>query len=212
VLLEQTQSKNESLKRQLEEAHDKTSEQAHVIQELHAEKAAMEKQLVQYLEQINASIPLPPDSQMKSDVLIPADLSPDQWAEISMTKKHVIEWDWTSPNGLEGIYTGWLDLEGNPDGHGTLRIKDGSVYTGQWKKGRKNGNGVYASSDGDLYAGPYLNDKFHGRGVYVSEENQVYTGDWQNGMRHGNGINTWDSGSRYVGAYKNDSRNGKYCI
>jgi hypothetical protein len=48
-------------------------------------------------------------------------------------KKHVIEWEWNSGQKLAGVYTGWMDLEGNPDGHGTLRIEDGSVFDGEWR-------------------------------------------------------------------------------
>ena len=77
---------------------------------------------------------------------LPFDQQPDSMKE----KKHVIEWDW-SGRSLNGKYTGWFNLEGNPDGQGTLRIDDGALYVGQWKNGLRHGFGVYTSIDGDLY-------------------------------------------------------------
>jgi hypothetical protein len=65
-------------------------------------------------------------------VLIPADTP-------SSTNQHVTECDWSGENNLSGKYTGWMDTEGKPDGHGTLRIENGSVYVGEWQKGQRHG-------------------------------------------------------------------------
>jgi hypothetical protein len=155
----------------------------------------------------SAMIALP--STILNNVLIPLDLSSEDKQKLK--KKFVVEWEWSNGgNGLGGLYTGWLDLGGNPCGNGTLRIDDGGVYIGEWKKGLRNGNGVYTSIDGAIYYGPWLNDKFHGRGVFVSETNQVYTGDWMNGVRHGSGIETWEDGAIYTGYYNLDKRNGAF--
>lgn len=68
-----------------------------------------------------------------STIIIPSDLdTPKQ------DKKHVIEWEWEG-DALAGIYTGWMDLVGDPDGHGTLRIDDGSIYDGEWSHGERHG-------------------------------------------------------------------------
>jgi hypothetical protein len=209
VLLEQSQAKNESLKTQLAEVRSQVHEYTVTNRTLQCEKEVLEQELEQHrnghgarhfgnAEHVVASEP----------VLLPSEVSPEDLMELNMTKKHVIEWEWTNPNGLGGMYTGWLDLEGNPDGHGTLRVEDGSVFIGHWQRGRKNGNGVYSSIDGAVYSGPWVDDKFQGRGVYVSDENQVYTGDWLKGCRHGKGIESWEHGAVYVGNYRNDKRNG----
>jgi hypothetical protein len=71
-------------------------------------------------------------------VVIPSDLSTNTKTD----KKHVIEWQWTTTTttaGISGIYTGWLDSSGSPDGHGTLRIDDGSIYDGEWRRGLRHG-------------------------------------------------------------------------
>jgi len=151
--------------------------------------------------------------QSGSTILMPTDFTPEEL--IDFGKKFVIECEWTNKqnrNGLGGggLYTGWVDSEGNPNGNGTLRIDDGGIYTGQWKEGLRSGNGVYTSIDGALYSGPWLNDRFQGRGVYVSEINQVYTGDWTDGLRHGNGIETWEHGARYTGHYHQDKKHGRF--
>ena len=65
-------------------------------------------------------------------VVIPSDL-PNQ-----SDRKHVVEWEWHGPT-FAGVYTGWLDLTGNPDGTGTLRIEDGSIYDGDWQRGLRHG-------------------------------------------------------------------------
>jgi len=164
----------------------------------------------------------PSQSSGPLPIVIPSDLTSSELAVWNSEKKHVIEWEWeprrhqkqrgeAEEDGnriLGGIYTGWLNLEGNPEGYGTLRIVDGSIYTGSWRNGRKNGFGVYTSIDGALFSGPWMEDTYHGRGVYVSELNQVYTGDWKQGKRDGSGIETWEDGARYVGRYKDDGRSG----
>ena len=151
--------------------------------------------------------------QSSSTILLPMDFTPEKL--MNFGKAFVIESEWTNKqnrNGLGGggLYTGWVDSEGNPSGNGTLRIDDGGIYTGQWKEGLRSGNGVYTSIDGALYYGPWLNDRFQGRGVYVSEINQVYTGDWTDGFRHGTGIETWEHGARYTGHYHKDKKHGRF--
>ena len=148
-------------------------------------------------------------STIVKSILIPSDLSSEDLDRCD--KKFVIESEWANKeSGLGGIYTGWLDLEGNPSGCGTLRIYDGGIYIGEWNGGLRNGYGVYTSIDGAIYSGPWQNDRFEGRGILVSETNQVYTGDWKNGLRHGSGIETWIDGDCYLGNYHLDKRDGTF--
>ena len=150
-----------------------------------------------------------PYSTIVKSILIPSDLSSEDLDRCD--KKFVIESEWANKeSGLAGMYTGWLDLEGNPSGCGTLRIYDGGIYIGEWNGGLRNGHGVYTSIDGAIYSGPWQNDRFEGRGILVSETNQVYTGDWKNGLRHGSGIETWVDGDCYSGNYHLDKRDGAF--
>lgn len=70
--------------------------------------------------------------------IVTASIPSDMRGETSQTK-HVVEWEWTSATGLYGMYTGWLGISGTPDGHGTLRIEDGSIFDGEWRKGLREG-------------------------------------------------------------------------
>lgn len=221
TLLEKTISKNKQLMKQLEDSqrrnqpklqqqmttddtehkHDRRDE--NTIKDM--DTVCLEHGSTKVLSTTNSSSP-PAD---ENKFLIPSDFSSDELK--NHDKKFVIEWVWANgENGLGGLFTGWLDLGGNPSGKGTLRIDDGGIYIGEWKAGRRNGDGVYTSVDGAIYSGPWLNDKFQGRGVFVSETNQVYTGDWKNGLRHGSGIETWSNGACYTGYYQFDERNGAF--
>jgi hypothetical protein len=228
ALLEQTISKNKQLIKELEDARSRSQEQCDSKLE---SKRQMKTQQIEQKHDKNEEISLDEmnsislehnssctrdssamttsPSNFVSKILIPLDLSSEDIKKIKM--KFVIEWEWANgENGLGGLYTGWLDLEGNPSGNGTLRIDDGGIYIGEWKQGLRNGNGVYTSIDGAVYSGPWLNDRFQGRGVFISETNQVYTGDWNNGLRHGSGIETWAHGDCYTGYYYLDKRNGAF--
>jgi hypothetical protein len=232
ILLEQTQSKNEQLNLQLEKIRSHNQKQADSILKLEQQKLELQQkqqqdeydddqEVQEQLETITLdcddthntgmpSIKMTTESSNDNSILIPLDFSSKDIS--ALEKKFVIEWKWTNDhqNELGGHYTGWLDIVGNPDGYGTLRISDGSVYTGKWKKGLRTGNGVYATVNGDLFSGLWLNDKFEGRGVYASESDQIYTGDFQDGFKHGSGIETWVDGARYVGHYQHDKRNGRF--
>ena len=238
VLLEQTQLKNEQLNLQLEKIRSHNRKHADSIikleQKLELQQQQQQQQQQDYdddqevqeqLETItldcddthNTDIPSiktekdTAESLNDTTILILLDYTSKDLP--ALEKKFVIEWEWTNDhhqNGLGGHYTGWLDTVGNPDGYGTLRISDGSVYTGKWEKGLRTGNGVYATVNGDLFSGLWLNDKFEGRGVYASESDQIYTGDFQDGLKHGSGIETWVDGARYVGQYQHDKRNGRF--
>lgn len=226
-LLEQTMTKNRQLMEELEEF--RCQRQAQFDSKTESKRQTKKQQMGQYqsddseeilLDEMNTiciehnssntrdiSTMTTSQSDFVNTILIPSDLSPSDLKKHE--KKFVIEWEWGhGENGLGGLYTGWLDLSGNPCGSGTLRIDDGGIYIGEWKQGLRNGNGVYTSIDGAIYFGPWLNDRFQGRGVFVSETNQVYTGDWKNGLRHGSGIETWAHGARYSGYYHLDKRDG----
>jgi len=218
VLLEQTQSKNKQLKLQLEEIESHNCKQTVSIIELKQKLETQRQKQQQYDDEqefqkgMETIISNYDDTLKNSPFLIPSDYSLKDFS--ALKKKFVFEWEWTMDghkNGLGGHYTGWLDLEGNPDGYGTLRILDGSIYCGNWTEGVRTGNGVYTSINGALFLGSWLNDRFQGRGVYVSEIDQVYTGDFDNGLKHGSGVETWEGGARYVGNYQHDKRNGKGC-
>ena len=189
VLLEQEQQNTQDLERSLAEVNRKLHEQEELLDEstkmkeallkqrdrhqtefrkletdlknISKQKAVLEDCLKQATE--GGNTPTVPTSL---DILIPSDVT------ASKVKKHVIEHEWTGVSAA-GFYTGWLDESGNPDGHGTLRLADGSIYDGSWTNGTRTGHGVYSSVDGDFYRGTWKDCKPDGRGVFIWEDGRV---------------------------------------
>eukprot|EP00537_Pseudo-nitzschia_pungens_P005249 CAMPEP_0172376894 /NCGR_PEP_ID=MMETSP1060-20121228/68623_1 /TAXON_ID=37318 /ORGANISM="Pseudo-nitzschia pungens, Strain cf. cingulata" /LENGTH=480 /DNA_ID=CAMNT_0013104559 /DNA_START=61 /DNA_END=1500 /DNA_ORIENTATION=+ len=196
VLLEQSQSKNERLEKDLVEIRSRSGEQASRIDELERQLKTLQQIQEDLITQEEVENDMntvisengsdataqshdlsPSFSILAKTIVIPSDINPDELK--TLEKKFVVERKWTnSQAGFKGNYTGWLDLTGNPNGYGTLRHRDGGIYTGEWKDGLRNGFGVNFFVDGALYSGPWLNDRFQGRGFYVSENNHIYMGDW----------------------------------
>lgn len=79
-----------------------------------------------------------PSNNTNTNKLAPSSITIPSDYMNKVDKKHVIEWDWVGPN-FGGAFTGWVDLQGDPDGTGTLRIEDGSIYDGDWKHGFRHG-------------------------------------------------------------------------
>jgi MORN repeat len=79
------------------------------------------------------------EGSTNSAIVIPLDDSVLSSSLIRSGMKHVVEWQWTNRKSVLGLYTGWVDLAGNPHGHGTWRIEDGSIYDGEWKRGLRDG-------------------------------------------------------------------------
>ena len=66
------------------------------------------------------------------------------------------------------------------------RYKDGSVFSGEWRDGRRCGHGVFRWPSGD-----------------------VYDGQWRDHRRNGRGTYRWPDGRRYEGGYRDDQRSGE---
>ena len=104
------------------------------------------------------------------------------------------------PNG--SVYTGqWVD--GRREGHGFEEcIARGTVYEGQWKNDRKHGNGGYRlKKSGAVYDGEFFQDKKNGRGTCRFADGDVYTGQWQADLQHGVGTYLYSDGRAEVGTY-----------
>jgi hypothetical protein len=156
VLLEQATTKQERLQTKYYDMESKYEEQRDLVKELQAvNKTLVEKHesLEQEHNHLREQQPTfsdfpndPVDLQKENDyssildIVIPLDdPSGPRDKLVRDGMKHVVEWEWTSATGLYGMYTGWLDLTGTPHGHGTLRIEDGSIYDGEWKRGLREG-------------------------------------------------------------------------
>lgn len=160
ILLEQAIAKQESIQTKYYHMEAQYKEQKELVQQLQATNEALvqnHKALEQENHQLQEQQPpassdilahtnSPMDCQMENydpsvlEVVIPLDDPNGPLRKLVRDGfKFVVEWEWTSKTGLYGMYTGWLDLTGNPHGHGTLRIEDGSIYDGDWKRGLRDG-------------------------------------------------------------------------
>ena len=62
------------------------------------------------------------------------------------------------------VYNGPIGPSGRPNGFGTLKYKDGSMYEGHFIEGLKHGQGKMSHRDGTVYEGFWENDLEHGQG------------------------------------------------
>lgn len=135
------------------------------------------------------------------------------------------------------IYEGQYDIYDTYIGNGTQYLPDGSIYVGNFKRGKKHGQGVMTYSNGDCYEGNWVEDCRDGIGEYrfssahcsiksisgtwlndrpsapmALEYNlppdSVFVGQFQQGMRHGPGELTYVDGTSYSGEWVNGKREG----
>ncbi len=66
-----------------------------------------------------------------------------------------------------GVYVGSLydGLCMLRHGEGTMRFKDGGVYTGEWDSGHMHGHGNMQYYNGSSYIGEWFEGHYHGTGV-----------------------------------------------
>ncbi len=115
---------------------------------------------------------------------------------------------WTLEYDDGAVYTGELDENDVPNGHGEKVWPDGEKYVGQWKDNNFNGQGVYHYADGSVYEGNWKDSIRHGYGKYTYEDGSIYEGEWKDDMSHGKGKMTYDDGAVYEGDWKEDERHG----
>tara|TARA_R110000822_G_scaffold139730_3_gene277340 strand:+ start:12078 stop:20462 length:8385 start_codon:yes stop_codon:yes gene_type:complete len=64
---------------------------------------------------------------------------------------------------------------------GTLNFEDGSIYTGQLKKGEPSGQGTLIYSDTSTYTGEFKNGKPQGTGRFEDADGTVFDGQFDDG-------------------------------
>ena len=103
-----------------------------------------------------------------------------------------------------------------PHGKGICTYKDGQIYKGIWKRGKRHGKGKLNWSNGDIYLGDWKNDKPNGKGKFFFKQgfadmkkSDSYIGQVKDWLRHGRGTYTWVKQSmKYTGIWKNGKRHG----
>lgn len=86
---------------------------------------------------------------------------------------------------------------------------DGSVYTGQLRRGLLQGRGKMVYANQDVYDGNWDEDKRQGHGVMTYANGNTYDGNWNQDKREGYGKETDAEGNTYEGMWLKDRKHGK---
>ena len=91
--------------------------------------------------------------------------------------------------------------------------RDGFLYEGNWRDGKKHGYGVLSkiSRNGTAFAnyiGEWTDGAIHGFGYHWYENGDYYEGDFHRSRRQGCGHMWHCNGDYYVGTWKNNLYDG----
>jgi len=112
----------------------------------------------------------------------------------------------TSEYTYEGLFEGGV----RSDKEAKCTYRDGSTYTGSFRKNNRNGFGVLTAPCGRLvYQGKWIGDKRCGKGLWMSALGDTYTGSFEDGLPCGTGTMTYvDDRSVYTGEWRMGKREG----
>lgn len=105
------------------------------------------------------------------------------------------------------LYSGQWSTE-LQHGEGVLDIPGGNRYCGHFRDGLFDGHGHFASFDG-TYEGQWVKGHADGLGTFVSDSGRKYVGSWHRDRRVGTGTEEEADGSRYEGEFRSDKRHGR---
>jgi hypothetical protein len=54
------------------------------------------------------------------------------------------------------------------------KYSNGTIYKGEFKKGKMNGKGTFQDANGALYKGDFKNDLMHGNGMINNNLSPIY--------------------------------------
>jgi hypothetical protein len=97
---------------------------------------------------------------------------------------------------------------GEKEGFGIQKWKDGAVYQGLFNNNRANGLGIFKHSDGDEFKGEFVNDRAFGYGMYKHSNGATYEGFWVDDCQNGIGEEKWSDNSEYTGLYTKGKKQG----
>ena len=95
-------------------------------------------------------------------------------------------------------YSGRLDSVFEREGQGSITLKNGDSYTGDFLHDRLSGHGVYRFANGDVYEGDFVENKKQGFGKYTYADGEIYEGGFYDDMRHGQGKMSKPDGARML--------------
>ncbi len=106
------------------------------------------------------------------------------------------------------FYQGKCNIDGQRQGYGVHRDKNGNSYVGEFINGEKHGEGTEILKDGSFYHGELKEGKQHGRGFYRDGNGNVYKGYFDNGEKHGMGSYKYANGDSYEGTFRRGKKHG----
>jgi len=111
-----------------------------------------------------------------------------------------------APEFPEGkVYTGFRNDDAQKDGFGVMRLKDGSVYNGQWKQDRREGHGTLFF-EGGVFEGQWADGDAHGKGKTHFKNGDTFEGCYADNKKCGPGVYSWKDGAEehgdYLGGFK----------
>lgn len=77
-------------------------------------------------------------------------------------------------------------------------------FEGSWAKDQKNGKGVLKLKDGSVYDGQFKDGFYHDYGILKWENGDVYDGRWKKGRMEGPGNFRRSDGKFLKGSFKNN--------
>lgn len=111
----------------------------------------------------------------------------------------------TLPNG--DFYVGYF-LNGKFDGNGKMYYKNGNIYDGEWKDGKRHCKAIFRNKDIEYFKCEFINDVPTNH-VINESYNGVYEGEWKNYKINGKGKFTSKTGDVYEGEFKDGTITGK---
>ena len=110
-------------------------------------------------------------------------------------------------NGKETFITGII-LEGSFKNEyfteGTLRTKNGNIYTGKFNNQKLLGTGTLKLKNGDIHEGKFSGNQLHGNGKIITATGDSYAGKFINGKKNGQFTVTHSDGKTEQLSYSDD--------
>ncbi len=94
------------------------------------------------------------------------------------------------------------------EGKGKMTLQNGSVYEGNFSRGRMSGQGTMTYHNGERYTGQWANDVPNGAGKYFFKGRERYEGNFTNGEFDGQGTMYYPDGAYYTGSWKQNVKHG----
>ena len=107
-------------------------------------------------------------------------------------------------------YVGEVNDIFEPHGLGTMTLRNGKKYVGEFKNGLPEGEGTLTTLEGGKYVGGFKKGLYHGHGS-ISNINikERYVGEFKKGKLHGKVEEIWPDGKKISGTYKNNILTGE---